>query len=84
MAVWKKKVAGCQIRILNVDHPPPHCHAMVDGKDLRVNLIDFEVMNPPPHELPPNLRRSLAKLQETLLESWEDVTVIPPGAGPGW
>ena len=67
-----------------MDHPPPHCHAEVEGRDLKIRLVDFTVMNPPPHELPPNLRRGLAKLQETLLEAWENVTEIPLGGGPGW
>jgi len=32
MAVLKRKVAGCEVKIHNVDHPPPHCHVVVDGR----------------------------------------------------
>ena len=79
MAVWKGTVAGVEVKIHDVDHPPPHCHAYVGGRDAKVDLRTLEVLNPPPHELPSRLRRGLYELQEVLLAAWEDVTVIPPG-----
>ena len=83
MAVWKTTVAGCEVRILDVDHLPPHCHAMVEGKELRVDLYTLRILNPPPHGLPPGLRKGLRREQEGMIEAWERVQVIPPGSSPG-
>lgn len=83
MAVWKQTVAGVEVRILNVDHPPPHCHAWVNGRDLAIDLRTMRVRNPPPHEMPTSLRRALVRLQDELLQAWEDVVVVPPGSSPG-
>jgi len=83
MAVLKRKVAGCDVKIHNVDHPPPHCHVLVDGRDLRVHLYTLAVLNPPPHDLPPKVRQGLRKVQEDLLQAWEEVRVSPPGSSPG-
>jgi hypothetical protein len=83
MAVWKGKVAGVEVRILDVDHLPPHCHAYVKRRDVRIDLRTLEILNPPPHALPPGLRRGLARVQEELLSAWERVRVIRPGRAPG-
>ncbi len=83
MAVWKEKVAGCEVKILNVDHMPPHCHIAMPAKELKVDLHTLEVINPPPHELPPALRRGLVKRRESLLEAWDRVRIIPSGGNPG-
>ena len=45
MAVWKKKVAGCEVQILNVDHMPPHCHIAMPAKELKVDLHTLKVIN---------------------------------------
>ncbi|TVR57169.1 MAG: DUF4160 domain-containing protein [Gemmatimonadales bacterium] len=84
MAVWKQKVAGYEVRIHDADHPPPHCHVIVGGRDVKVDLWSLEVVNPPPNELPGKLRRKLLSLQEELLEAWEQVLEIPPGGSPLW
>jgi hypothetical protein len=84
MAVWKRTVAGYEVKIHNVDHAPPHCHALVDGKDLKVSILDLQVMNPPPEEVPAKLRKQLLALQSELETAWESVTVIPPGGIPEW
>lgn len=84
MAVWKSQVAGYEVKIHDVDHAPPHCHAFVDGKDLKVNLHDLTVMNPPPDAVPSKLRRRLLALQETLLGEWEKVRIMPSGGTPEW
>lgn len=76
-------MSGWQVTIRNVDHDPPHCHIYIEGRDAQVDLRTLEVRNPPPHRLPPNLRRGLAEIQEELLEAWERVTIIPPGSSPG-
>lgn len=78
MTVWKGVVAGCEVKIHDVDHLPPHCHAYVGGRDARVDLRTLEVLNPPPHELPAKRRRGLQALQEELLRAWDDVTLPPP------
>lgn len=84
MAVWKRKVAGCEVKIHDMDHLPPHCHAFVEGKDLKITLFELSVMNPPPNDPPTKLRKGLAALQEELLEAWEDVRIIPSGGAPEW
>ena len=82
MAVWKQTVAGFEVKIHDVDHMPPHCHVDIGRKDAKVNLHTLEIMNPPPHGLPPKLRRRLLDLQPDLLKAWELVRVAPPGSGP--
>jgi hypothetical protein len=72
-----------EVRIHDVDHSPPHCHAFAKGRDVRIDLRTLQILNPPPHELPPGLRRGLARVQEELLSAWERVRVIPPGGAPG-
>jgi hypothetical protein len=47
MAVWKQRVAGFEVRIHNVDHPPPHCHVVIDGRDVQVELFTLRVLRPP-------------------------------------
>ena len=47
MAVYKKTLNGIEVKIHNVDHPPPHCHAYFNQKDLKINLMTLNVMNPP-------------------------------------
>lgn len=84
MAVWKRQIDGHSVKVHNVDHPPPHCHVEVGGKDLKIDMAFLSVMNPPPHELPGRLRRKLAQVQESLLEAWERVQVNPPGSDRGW
>lgn len=83
MAVYKKKIAGHVVKIHNVDHLPPHCHAFVDGHNAQIDLRTLEVLHPPPHSLPSKLRKGIAAEQETLLEAWKNVKVIPPGGSPG-
>jgi hypothetical protein len=83
MALWKKTLAGCEVKINDVDHPPPHCHVRRDRGGFKVNLMTLTVMDPPPHELPANLRKALLDPQEELLEAWEMVRVIPSGQQPG-
>jgi len=84
MAVWKEKLAGCEVKIHNTDHPPPHCHAFVMGRDLRITLDTFQVLNPPPHHIPTALRRALKKHQLDMLAAWEAVHIHPKGSDPTW
>jgi len=83
MAVWKNTIAGCVVKIHDVDHDPPHCHAYVGRRDLKINLMTLEVLDPPPRTYPPDLRRGLVKAQEEMLRSWEQVTIVPRGSSPG-
>lgn len=48
-------------------------------------LGDFtlDIMDPPPNDLPPKLRKRLRRLREELLEAWESVREVPPGRSPG-
>ncbi len=84
MAVWKKKLAGVEVKIHNTDHPPPHCHAFVLRRDLKITLDNFEVLNPPPHDIPSALRKTLKTHQIEMLEAWENVHIHPKGADPTW
>jgi len=81
--VWKQALAGYEVKINDVDHPPPHCHVRLDRGSVKVNLMTLAVMDPPPHELPARLRRALGEVQEELLQAWERVRLIPPGSSPG-
>ncbi|MEX0769878.1 MAG: DUF4160 domain-containing protein [Balneolaceae bacterium] len=83
MAVYKKTLNGIEVRIHNVDHPPPHCHAFTGNKDIRINLLTLEVMNPPPVSIPAKLNKAIKNEREELLKAWENVTVIPLGRNPG-
>lgn len=78
------RLGGYAVKIHNIDHPPPHCHAEVNGKDVKVDLATFEILNPPPHHLPAKLRRNLAGRRESLHRAWERVIIIPPGSDPTW
>ena len=83
MAVWKQTVAGCGVKINDVDHLPPHCHVDLGSRRVKVNLFTLQVMDPPPHELPGGVHRQLRRPQEELLDAWERVRVVPPGSSPG-
>ncbi|HYW35842.1 MAG TPA: DUF4160 domain-containing protein, partial [Balneolaceae bacterium] len=84
MAVFKETLNGIEVKIHNVDHPPPHCHAYIDAKkDLKINLLTMEIMNPPPNNIPSKINKALKDRHEELLEAWEKVKVIPPGKNPG-
>ncbi len=83
MAVWKARLAGAEVKIHDVDHEPAQCHVFLSGRSIRVDLFTLAVMNPPPHDLPPRLRRALAQRRVEMLEAWEKVRIIPPGSSPG-
>ncbi|MGM0507325.1 MAG: DUF4160 domain-containing protein [Bacteroidota bacterium] len=83
MAVYKKTLNGTTVTIHNVDHPPPHCHAYHDQKDLRIHLMTLEIMNPPPNRIPGQLNKQIKEELEELRRAWDDVKVIPRGGNPG-
>lgn len=83
MAVWKGTLAGHEVKIHDVDHPPPHCHVRTERGGIKVNLYTLEVMDGSRSGLPPKLRKALRDVQEELLEAWEKVRIIPPGSSPG-
>ena len=83
MAVYKKKLKGIQVKIHNVDHPPPHCHAYIEHRDIKINILTLEVMNPPPTSIPAKLNKAIKAEQENLLQAWEEVKIIPRGGNPG-
>lgn len=75
-------VAGFEVKILDVDHWPPHCHAYISRRRVGVDLRTLEILDPPPNTLPPALRKGLKKRQGELLRAWEEkVRVVPGGAG---
>lgn len=80
MAKWRGKCAGHEVWINDVDHPPAHCHVIVDGRNKQVDLYAFTIRNPPPDELPAKVWRQLAELQPELLQEWDQVKIIPPGS----
>jgi hypothetical protein len=78
VAVWEQVIAGTEVKMHTVDHWPPHCHAFLGGRDARIDRRTLEILNPPPHDLPPGLRKGLLTIQDELLRAWERVHVTPP------
>jgi len=76
VAVFNKKCSGFKLKINDADHPPPHCHMNVAGRNTRVDLVTLEVLNPPPHQLPPQVVRCMKRYQEEMLLAWEEVTIL--------
>ena len=74
------KVRCHEVWINDVDHPPPHCHVIVEGRNKQVDLYTFGIRNPPPDALPAKVRKQLAELQPELLQAWDQVKIIPPGS----
>ena len=54
------------------------CH-----KELKINLITLEVMNPPPNQIPSKLNKTMKVELDELRKSWDKVKVIPSGGNPG-
>ncbi|MEX2410235.1 MAG: DUF4160 domain-containing protein [Candidatus Paceibacterota bacterium] len=83
MAVYKKTLNSIEVKIHNVDHPPPHCHAYYERKDLKINLMTLEILNPPPNEIPSKLNKAIKDELDEMRKSWDKVKVIPSGGNPG-
>lgn len=83
MAVYKKTLNGIEVKIHNVDHPPPHFHAFYERKDLKINLLTLEVLNPPPNKIPDKLNKAIKDELDEMRKSWKNVKVIPSGGNPG-
>jgi hypothetical protein len=80
MAVFQVRCANTVVRIHEVDHPPPHCHVKIDGRDVRVLLETLMVWRSK-YRLPPQVRKCLREHQADMLAAWGEVTIInPPGA----
>jgi len=75
VAVFNEKCGNHKFKINDVDHEPPHCHANIGGRNTQIDLYTFAVLNPPPHKLPPAVRRCMSKLQEAMIEAWDQVIV---------
>lgn len=76
MAVWRITCANTKVKINDADHEPPHCHAKVGGKNLRISTETLKVLNPPPAYLPPALRKCLREHQVAMLQAWERVIIL--------
>jgi hypothetical protein len=46
------------------------------GHNVQIDLYALEVRNPPPHHIPPSLRKCLRQLQEEMLQAWDDVSPL--------
>jgi hypothetical protein len=77
VAVFKRQCGGFAVKIHDVDHDPPHCHVDIKGRNTRVCLMTLRILNPPPHSLPPTLRKALTDCREEMLRAWDDVKVRP-------
>jgi hypothetical protein len=75
VAVFSEKCGGFKIKINNCDHEPPHCHVNISGRNTSIDLMTLEILNPPPHRVPPGLKKCLEKHQAAMLVAWESVTV---------
>ena len=78
MAVFSQKCGGHKFKINDRDHDPPHCHVNIGGRQAQVDLYTFKILNPPPHSLPPNVRRCLKQMQEDMLKAWDKVKPLKP------
>lgn len=76
VAVYSRKCGGWKFKINDVDHGPPHCHVHISGRNTQVDLFTFRILNPPPHRLPPGVRRCLRKHRVEMLEAWERVLIV--------
>lgn len=83
MAVSKKTLNGLEIKVHNVDHPPPHFHVYFESKDLKIKLTDLAVLNPPPNTIPPKINQAIKNELEAMRQAWDEVTIIPTGSSPG-
>ena len=54
------------------DHPPPHVHVLVEGEEVRINLLTDEFMDEPP----PGKRRAIMKAyrrhRNALVQLWKE------------
>jgi DNA-binding XRE family transcriptional regulator len=58
MAVWKNTCRGYHIQIHNVDHHPPHCHVLIEGRDKKV--VALEARMSAKHRMTPSLSVDLS------------------------
>ena len=77
MAVYNNTCRGYKIKINNVEHFPPHCHVNIDGRNKQIGLMNCEILNPPPNEVPPPLRRCLQENLAEMFEAWDNVRIMP-------
>lgn len=78
MAVWKGRLANYEVWINNVDHLPAHCHVFINRRNKKIDLVKLEIINPPPHKIPPSLRHQLTMVRDELLQAWEEVRICTP------
>jgi len=76
LAVFNEKCGGFKFKINDADHQPPHCHVNIAGRNTRVDIMTLEILNPPPHELTPNVRKCMKELQEVMLAAWDEVKIL--------
>ena len=77
-------IKGYRVVINDVDHEPAHCHVRIGRHSAQVDLYSLKVLHPPPHSLPPALRKGLIEVQDEMLEAWEQVRIHRPGGPPEW
>ena len=53
------------------DHPPPHVHVLVEGEEVRVNLLTDEFMDEPPPGKRRTILRAYRKHRQALLDLWK-------------
>lgn len=76
MALFNKKCGGFKFKINDVDHLPPHCHVNIGGRNTQIDILTLEILNPPPHKLPSNVRKCMQQYQEEMLEAWDNVKIL--------
>lgn len=79
MAVWRTKCRGARIWINEVDHPPPHCHVLIDGRHFKVELWTLRVLKPRGAILSSSLRACLKEHQDEMLQAWDWVRILSGG-----
>ena len=66
---------GFDVRIYIKDHPPAHAHVWKGGKELRINLITFEVTRNRGYNTREirQIRALIAENQDLLLDVWKEL-----------
>jgi hypothetical protein len=77
VAVWKRKCGGAEIVIHNADHLPPHCHVLLRGTHLKIEILNLEVIKPGGAAVKPALMKCLRRYQSEMLQAWGNVTLLP-------
>ncbi len=66
---------GYDVRIYTEDHPPAHAHVWKGDKELRINLITFEISHNRGYNMREirQIRKLIVENSELLLNVWNEI-----------